>query len=305
MSNWCHNRLVITGQSVYVDELQQWVNGHVVPEYRHAIRQSCRLFLAGCAGMLKPVTLKPGSYTPYPDLLTQPGVASPQNLAFEQWVGLLKADVTLTAEKIRLVERLYRQTGLDAVKWENIPAVAQARIADVMTRQSADWFGLAQSSTDAGACWEYLGMMPETTVPCDMLLLVPTRLATELNGSGGLLRGVQTTAELYGHQYGVEWPAGHGTGCVRDSINTLTVHFDSPWYPPAGEVIGILSAQYSCQTEHTWHMPAAKRSGYDRYDHGEHVDSGRITAEDGAGEVIYLAGPERGEAPASSTAVAG
>lgn len=26
MSNWCNNRLVITGQSVFVDELQQWVN---------------------------------------------------------------------------------------------------------------------------------------------------------------------------------------------------------------------------------------------------------------------------------------
>lgn len=47
MSNWCKNRLVITGQSVFVDELQQWVNGHVVPDYRHAIQQSCRLFLAG------------------------------------------------------------------------------------------------------------------------------------------------------------------------------------------------------------------------------------------------------------------
>jgi hypothetical protein len=45
MSNWCNNRLVITGQSVFVDELQQWVNGHVVPDYRHAIQQSCRLFL--------------------------------------------------------------------------------------------------------------------------------------------------------------------------------------------------------------------------------------------------------------------
>lgn len=95
MSNWCNNRLVITGQSVFVDELQQWVNGHVVPDYRHAVQQSCRLFLAGGAGILKPATTKTGVYVPYPALLTQPGIASPQNLAFEHWFGMLKADVPL------------------------------------------------------------------------------------------------------------------------------------------------------------------------------------------------------------------
>lgn len=28
MSNWCNNRLVIISQYVFVDELQQWGNGH-------------------------------------------------------------------------------------------------------------------------------------------------------------------------------------------------------------------------------------------------------------------------------------
>ena len=91
--------------------------------------------------------------------------------------------------------------------------------------------------------------MPEYIAPCDMLMLIPTRLATELNGSGGLLRDVPTTVELYGRQYGVEWPAGHNVGCVRDGINTLTVHFASPWYPPAGEVIGRVSELFSCQVD--------------------------------------------------------
>lgn len=101
MSNWCKNRLVVTGQSVFVDELQQWVNGHVVPDYRHAIQQSCRMFLAGCAGILKQATVKPGVYVPYPSLLAHPGVSSAQNLAFEQWFWLLKADAPLTAENPR------------------------------------------------------------------------------------------------------------------------------------------------------------------------------------------------------------
>jgi hypothetical protein len=75
---------------------------------------------------------------------------------------------------------------------------------DVPSRQYADWFGLAGVSPDidAGICRECLGIMP----PCDML--IPTCLVTELNGSGGLLRDVLTMVELYGRQYGVEWPAG-------------------------------------------------------------------------------------------------
>ncbi len=303
MSNWCNNRLLITGQSVFVDELQQWVNGQVVPDYRHAIQQSCRLFLAGCAGILKPATVKAGIYLPYPALLSEPGIASPQNLAFEHWLGLLKGDVPLTTENIRLTERFYRQSGIDAVRWENIPAEAKARITDVLIRQYADWFGLAGSGPDidAGYCWERLGMMPEYTAPCDMLMLIPTRTATELNGAGDLLRDVPTTAELYGRQYGVEWPAGHNVGCVRDGINTLTVHFDSPWYPPAGEVIGVLSAKFSCQIEHAWHMPDPGRSGYDRYDQGEHVDGGRITTEAPAGEVIHLTYADKDSVPLSAS----
>ncbi|MCX8966308.1 DUF1281 domain-containing protein [Erwinia psidii] len=303
MPNWCNNRLIITGQSVFVDELQQWVNGHVIPDYRHAILQSCRLFLAGCAGILRPATVKTSAYLPWPGLLAHPGVASPQNLAFEQWVGLLKADVPLTTDNIRLIERLYRQSGIDAVKWENIPSVAQECIADVLSRQYADWFGVVGLSSviDAGRCWEHLGLMPECTAPCDMLMLIPSRLATELNGAGGLLRDVPTMAELYGRQYGVEWPFGHNVGCVRDGINTLTVHFDSPWYPPAGGVIGVLSEKFSCQAEHTWTMPDTGRSGYDRYDHG---DGGRITDEVSEGEVIYLTYADKDSVPLPSCTTA-
>ena len=163
------------------------------------------------SGILKLATTKPGVYVPYPGLLTQPGIASSQNLAFEHWFGMLKADVPLTGENIRLIERLYRQSGIDAVKWENSPNVAKERMADVLSRQYADWFGLVEVSPDidAGICWERLSVMPGYTAPCDMLMLILTRLATELNGSGGLLRDVPSTTALYGRQYGVEWPAGH------------------------------------------------------------------------------------------------
>lgn len=94
-----------------------------------------------------------------------------------------------------------------------------------------------------------------------------------------------------------KWPAGHH--CVRDSINTLTAHFDSPWYPPAGEVIGAVSEPFSCQVEHIWTMPDAGRSGYDRYDRG------RIATEVDAGEVIHLTYPDKDSAPLSSSTATG
>lgn len=49
MSEWCKNRFEITGKSVCLDVLTQWIEGRETPRYRHAIQQSIQLFLAGCA----------------------------------------------------------------------------------------------------------------------------------------------------------------------------------------------------------------------------------------------------------------
>ncbi len=62
MSEWCHNRLEITGKSVCIDVMLQWINGTDVPRHRHAVQQSIQLFLAGAAGILKPV--RTTSYPP-------------------------------------------------------------------------------------------------------------------------------------------------------------------------------------------------------------------------------------------------
>ncbi|EJG8054986.1 DUF1281 domain-containing protein, partial [Escherichia coli] len=54
MSEWRKNRFEITGKSVCLDVLTQWIEGRETPRYRHAIQQSIQLFLAGCAGLVKP-----------------------------------------------------------------------------------------------------------------------------------------------------------------------------------------------------------------------------------------------------------
>lgn len=120
MSEWCQNRFEITGKSVCIDVLLQWINGAETPRYRHAILQSIQLFLAGNAGILKPV--RTVSYTPFPGLVRHGvGPSTAANLAFEQWLALLQKDVALDTEIIRRIDLLYHQSGLGALKWENIP----------------------------------------------------------------------------------------------------------------------------------------------------------------------------------------
>ncbi|WP_139762894.1 DUF1281 domain-containing protein, partial [Salmonella enterica] len=66
MFSWCKNRLEITAKSVCIDVMQSWIAGTETPRYRHAIRQAIKLFLAGCAGILKPT--KATEFTAYPML---------------------------------------------------------------------------------------------------------------------------------------------------------------------------------------------------------------------------------------------
>ena len=67
MAEWCRNRFEITGKSVCLDVLTQWIEGCETPRYRHAIQQSIQLFLIGCAGLVKPT--RTTQYPPYPALV--------------------------------------------------------------------------------------------------------------------------------------------------------------------------------------------------------------------------------------------
>lgn len=186
MSEWCHNRLEITGKSVCINVMLQWINGTDVPRHRHAVQQSIQLFLAGAAGILKPV--RTTSYPPCQGLVRAgTGLSTAANQAFESWLALLPKDAVLDAETIRAIDRLYHQSGLGALKWENIPDPAREVMAELIARQYTDWFGLVSpgDESDAATAWERLSQYPERSQPCDMLAVIPTRLAAELNGSGG------------------------------------------------------------------------------------------------------------------------
>lgn len=66
MPNWCANRLLVTGLAESVDKVRALMRGEVRPAYVRAEAQGIQLFLAGCAGLLRPVTDE--SYMPFPFL---------------------------------------------------------------------------------------------------------------------------------------------------------------------------------------------------------------------------------------------
>lgn len=106
-----------------------------------------------------------------------------------------------------------------------------------------------------------------------MLMVIPSRLATELNGSGGLLQGISTTTSLYSRIYGVEWSSGHNVRWVRDEMSSLVLLTDTPRYPPSGELVGEISKVFDCEIRHWYSEPVRGIQGYNCYDGGEHTDS--------------------------------
>lgn len=280
MFSWCNNRLEITASSARIEEIQSWICGTGTPRYRHAIQQAIRLFLAGCAGILKPV--KTTEFVAYP-LLTSSGTgaSTSTNQAFQHFVEILEKDTWLDNSAINRMERIYVQSGVSALKWETLSHGARQVMTQLMALHYADWFGVAGDNGvfDPQERWESLGVMPESTCPCDMLMVMASRLMTELNGTGGLFRGINTTSDLYMQLFGTEFPAGHQASLSRESLNTLVLTFMSPWYPPSGEVMGEISGLFDVEIRHSWRSPDVGTSGYNCYDRGYHVDSGACPEE--------------------------
>ncbi|PHM46902.1 DUF1281 domain-containing protein [Xenorhabdus miraniensis] len=304
MADWYTNQLEITGKSVCLDVMQQWVCGEETPRYRQAVLQSLRLFLAGCAGILKPT--KPQAYTPYPELIRGTAAPSAQNLAFEQWLKLLQDNVPLSSGNIKRIDNLYRQSCLSLLRWESVPEPARDLIARLLTRQYTDWFGMVgwSETPDIGVCWDKLNAYPETAQPCDMLMMMPTRLACEINGNSGLLKGIASTAQFYDEQYGLEWPFGHHVRWERRNVSSLIVRFDSPWAPPSAELMGELSSVFDCEIRHWYSEASGQLKGYDCYDQGEHVDSGYGLSGRENRPALYLVNGEKAETTLALPAIA-
>lgn len=273
MPNWCANRAEIYCPSIHTEDIVKFAKGEIDPYLSRSIQASIKLFIAGYAGILKPV----GSarYSPFPDLLKHGvGEVNDCNSAFHDWLHLLQANSDLTKETCEQILNLYAKTGLPDLAWDQLSEDQQACVAELLDRKHHDWLGFDWGKTRSHEdMWKSLNETSGTASPFDMRYLIPTQLAPEINGfNGKLLKDIISTYDLYLHLYDVKWPVGHSIGIEEASESLVIVDFDTPWGPPAQEVFRRLSALYQCRIVHYFCEQGMGFCGFAEYENAAFVN---------------------------------
>jgi hypothetical protein len=137
MPNWGANRLRVSGPEHHVKNARTLIEGgEGVPLYARAAAEGIQLFLAGCAGLLRPV--EKTDYAPYPDLVKDTGSDTPQNRAFSQWVAQLREGAELTPEICDQLHELWLASGLQRMTWLSLSSEQQAVIAGLWQIKQGD-----------------------------------------------------------------------------------------------------------------------------------------------------------------------
>ncbi|PWK94387.1 uncharacterized protein DUF1281 [Pantoea allii] len=100
------------------------MRGEVRPLYARAEAEGIQLFLAGCAGLLRPVT--GDTYAPYPALAAGRGEHTPENAAFTEWLTQLRDGVNLTEKNCDRLHDLWLATDIRSRIWDTLDRDAQA-----------------------------------------------------------------------------------------------------------------------------------------------------------------------------------
>ncbi|KAA8669087.1 DUF1281 domain-containing protein [Pantoea dispersa] len=273
MPNWCANRLRVTGLAENVSKVRALMRGEVRPLWACAEGQGIQLFLAGCAGLLRPVT--DDTYAPYPALTAVgQGEHTPENAAFTAWLMQLRDGVNLTEENCDRLHDLWLASGLSSRTWDSLDRDAQAVMAEIWRKKHSDWAGL--SGPGLSECWNRICSDDdgEGAAQFDMRLLLPTRLDVEINGfNGGLLADVPEGYGFYLGRYGVKLPCDYAPEVTDDGPDFLEVDFDTPWSPPDGRVFAALSGLFGVAIGHWYAESGCDFCGYDAYADGLLTDS--------------------------------
>ncbi|MDR6352572.1 hypothetical protein Q3H59_004262 [Pantoea sp. SORGH_AS 659] len=143
MPNWCANRLRVSGPENHVKNARLLIEGgERVPHYARAAAEGIQLFLAGCAGLLRPVEAT--DYAPYPALVKGTGSVTPQNRAFTQWVSGLftnRDDPFKNQNYLLLKLRYYLPLKLKPIRLRPVDNLMPALAANSRSRR----FGTAAS----------------------------------------------------------------------------------------------------------------------------------------------------------------
>lgn len=274
MPNWCANRLRVTGLAENVSQVRALMRGEVRPAYVRAEREGIQLFLAGCAGLLRPVTDE--TYAPFPALTAAgQGEDTPENRAFTEWLVQLRDGAELTDETCDRLHDLWLVTGLRSRTWDALDDEFRAVMDALWQRKSFDWSGV--SGSNLSEFWNRTGdsdATAEAAAEFDMRLLLPARLDVQINGfNGGLLDGVPGGYEFNIAQYGVKWPMGYALEVGDCGPDFMEVHFDTPWSPPDSRVFEALSRRFSVTAEHWYAESGCNFCGFAAWSDGELTDS--------------------------------
>lgn len=292
MPNWCANRIEITAPLSLQGDIEAWISGTLFPFHKRAIQQSLRMFIAGVAGRLKPAVEV--DYPAYPELVSNGSEESLAGRAFSEWIEMLKADIPLSEENCETIDRCYRACGLEELKWESLTLTEKTRVEGMIRAKSHDWGGYYMRGGSPEDIFNGLCEEPEGDT-LDLRMLLPTRLAAEINGfNGKLLEGVSSTFHFYSFQYGTKWPAANRYE-IWAGEGILQIDTDTAWAPPEESVMEALSARWNCTVKHWYSEAGCDFCGYREYEAGamvELIDDSLWYAEedeDGYSDVI---GPE-------------
>lgn len=270
MPNWCANRLRVSGPEYHVKNALTLIEGgEGVPLYARAAAEGIQIFLAGCAGLLRPVEAT--DYAPYPALVKVTGNDTPQNRAFTQWVAHLRDGAELTPEICNKLHELWLASGLQRMTWSSLSAEQQTVIAGLWQIKHGDWYWMRGNNglSESWDCQCREDALPLQALPFDMLQLIPPRLDAEINGyNGRLLHGVPDGFSDVVERFGIKWPHAHNLDVSHSGLVTFDADFDTPWSPPSPDVLSALSERYGVTVEHWYAESGSSYCGWAVYEAG-------------------------------------
>lgn len=198
MPNWCSNRMYFSGEPAQIAEIKRLASGAVTPLYRRATNEGIQLFLAGSAGLLQITENIRSEQCPGVTAAGR-GAVSPENIAFTRWLTHLQNGVLLDEQNCLMLHELWLQSGTGQRRWEELPDDVRETITVHFTAKRGDWCDI-WGNEDVSVWWNRLcdNVLPEKTMPFDLLTVLPTRLDIEVNGfNGGVLNGVPSAYHWY------------------------------------------------------------------------------------------------------------
>ncbi|GIU42930.1 hypothetical protein TUM4438_10660 [Shewanella sairae] len=251
MPNWCANRLAISGTVENISKLNGIFSGEQRLLHVQAIAASRKMFFAGVGGLLMPTSAC--VYTPFPDLIQGTGERTIANTAFTRWLDLLSHNVELTDDISLEIIELFRLTGLSNIVWGSINRTKRCKMKVLFNQKRFDWTGFF-TQVNISDFWTALDVEASKSDYSlssyfDMSLIIPPRLAVEINGfNGGLLSGVSSGYDDSCLRYDTKW-RGADIDLVSSSAEGITIDYDTAWSPNLA-VSEQISMLFNCSVTH-------------------------------------------------------